>query len=329
MPAMTSTIAITRRLPPPVVDALAPHGRITMAANEAGLDRAGLIALLREADAALVTALDVIDAEVIAACPKLKLVANIGVGYDNIDVTAAQARGIAVTNTPGAMDDAVADLAVGLMLAAARRLPQADAFVRGGHWTPANTTGFGMGLDVSRKTLGIVGFGRIGQALARRARGFDMTVLYQARRPVDAATETALNARHCALDELLGQADFVVLLVPYSSATHHLIGAAQLSRMKRTAVLVNVARGGVVDDAALAAALEAGNIAGAALDCVENEPNVHPALRALPSVVFTPHIGSATQATRMKMAGMALHNLIAGLNGQTPPNLVTAAGGTQ
>ena len=319
---MAKKIAVVRRLPQALLDQLAKFGELVIAPSEAGLDTAGLIALMRDADAALVTVLDAISAEVIAACPQLKLICNIGVGYNNIDVASASARGITVTNTPGAMDDAVADLAFGLMLGAARRLPQADAFVRTGQWTPGNMTGFGMGLDVSHKTLGIVGFGRIGQALAKRARGFDMKVLYAARNRVIESIEQTLGATHVSLDELLEQSDYVVLLVPYSEATHHLIGAAQLAKMKKTAVLVNVARGGVVDDAALAEALKHGTLAAAALDCVENEPVVNEALCKLPNVVFTPHIGSATPATRMNMAMLAVKNLATGLAGGVPPNVV-------
>ncbi len=320
---MKKKIALSRRLPAPLLAALAPIGELLMPPTEAGLDKAGLQSLMQEADAALVTVIDTIDADIIAAAPQLKLICNIGVGYDNIDIAAASARGIVVTNTPGAMDDAVADLAFGLMLGAARRLAPADAFVRAGQWTPDNLTGFGMGLDVAKKTLGIVGFGRIGQAVARRARGFDMPVLYHARNAVAADIERALAARHTPLDELLTQADFVVLLVPYSEATHHLIDANRLAKMKSTAVLVNVARGGVVDDDALAQALRKGTIAAAGLDCVENEPNVLPLLRNMHNVLLSPHIGSATAGTRMNMAMLAVKNLATGLAGGTPPNIVT------
>lgn len=323
-PPMTRTIALSRQLPPVVVNTIAAHGKVRMPPDGQDLDQAGLIGLMRDADAALVTSLDPISAEVLAACPRLKILANIGVGTNNIDLKAAHARGITVTNTPGAMDNAVADLAMGLVIGAARRLHQADAFVRAGQWTADNMTGFGMGLDVSGKTLGVVGFGRIGQALAKRARGFDMPVLYWARNRVDAATETALNAQMRTLPALLEQADFVVLLVPYGEATHHLIGAEQLAQMKPGAVLVNIARGGIVDDAALADALKTGHLAGAALDCVENEPSLYPELMGLPNVLLTPHIGSATAGTRQAMVALALRNLLAALNDQVPPNLVAS-----
>lgn len=194
--------------------------------------------------------------------------------------------------------------------------------MRGGKWTPDSLNSFGMGMDVSRKTLGIIGFGRIGRVIAKRALGFEMKVVYQDQASAGSEVETALNAKFASLDDVLSQADFVVVQVPYLPATHHLIGAAQLARMKKSAVLINAARGGVVDDAALAAALKAGTIAAAGLDCVDNEPATNPDLLALPNVVFSPHIGSATPATRTNMAMLALRNLIMGINGQTPPNVV-------
>lgn len=317
-------IAVVRRLPQALLDALAPLGDLIIAPDAAGLDRAGLRTLMADADAALVTALDVVDAELVNACPKLRLIANIGVGYDNIDVAACTARGITVTNTPGAMDDAVADLVFGLMLGVARRLPQADAFVRSGKWTPDNLSGFGLGLDVSRKTLGIIGFGRIGKVIARRALGFEMETLYADDQRADAATESLLKASHVDRDALLSRADFVVVQVPLTAETRHLIGATELAKMKKSAVLIHAGRGGVVDDAALAAALEAGSIAAAALDCVDNEPSVEPSLLALPNVLFAPHIGSATPSTRLNMAMLALKNLAIGLSGDAPPNAVNS-----
>jgi lactate dehydrogenase-like 2-hydroxyacid dehydrogenase len=319
---MKKTIAVTRRLPQPVLDQVAQFGEVVVPPTDAALDKDGLTSLLRDADAALVTALDVVDAEVIAACPGLKLISNIGVGYDNIDVAAATARGITVTNTPGVMDAAVADLVFGLIMAVARRLPQADAFVRGGQWTPDGLSSFGLGLDVSRKTLGIIGYGRIGRAIARRATGFEMRVLYCDSGSTAPDVESALGATRVDMDTLLAQSDFVVVQVPYMPSTHHLVGSAQLRKMRKSAVLIHAGRGGVVDDAALAEALKSGTIAAAGLDCVENEPHVTPALLECPNVVFTPHIGSATPATRMAMVMLALRNLAAGLQGGTPPNVV-------
>lgn len=317
-------IAVARRLPQPVLDQIAQRGDVLLPPSDAPLDPAGMQALLRDADAAVVTALDPVDASVLAACLRLKLVCNIGVGYDNIDVVEARSRGITVTNTPGAMDDAVADLVFGMIIAVARRLPEADAFVRAGHWTAANLTGFGLGMDVSRRTLGIVGFGRIGRAIARRATGFEMRVLYSDSRQAPAEPEAALRAERASLEQLLTESDFVVVQVPYRPSTHHLIGAPELARMKPTAALIHAARGGVVDDVALAEALKGGTIAAAAVDCFENEPRVHPALLDCPNVLLTPHIGSATPDTRMSMVRMALANLVIGLAGGVPPNVVSA-----
>jgi gluconate 2-dehydrogenase len=220
------------------------------------------------------------------------------------------------------MDDAVADLVFGMIISAARRLPQADAFVRSGKWTPDNGTGFGLGMDVSRKALGIVGFGRIGRVIARRATGFDMRILYVDSKSAAPEVESELRAERADLDRLLAESDFVVVQVPYLPSTHHMIGAPQLARMKPSAVLIHAGRGGVVDDAALAAALMSGKIAAAAVDCFENEPKVHPALLDCPNVMLTPHIGSATPDTRMSMVRMALTNLATALQGRTPPNVV-------
>lgn len=317
-------IAVARRLPQPVLDQIARFGEVLAPSSEAPLDKAGLAKLLAEADAALVTAIDPVDAEVLAACPRLRLICNIGVGYDNIDMAVARSRGITVTNTPGVMDDAVADLVFGMIIAVARRLPQADAFVRTGAWTPDSCTGFGLGMDVSRKTLGIIGFGRIGRVIARRATGFEMRVLYSdtASAAPDLAAE--LRAEKADLERLLTESDFVVVQVPYRPSTHHLVGAAELARMKPTAALIHAGRGGVVDDAALAAALKSGAIAAAAVDCYEGEPKVHPALLDCPNVLLTPHIGSATPGTRVAMVTMALRNLAAGLQDAAPPNVVNA-----
>jgi gluconate 2-dehydrogenase len=320
---VTRKIAIARRLPQPVLDKVSKLGEVIVPLTEAPLDGTGMTELLRDADAALVTALDRVDAEVLSACPKLKLLCNIGVGYDNIDMTAARDRGIVVTNTPGAMDDAVADLVFGMLIAVARRLPQADAFVRAGKWTPDDFTAFGLGLDVSKKTLGIIGFGRIGRVIARRALGFEMRLLYCDTKAAAPEVEAELRATRVELDGLLAESDFVVVQVPYRPSTHHFIGPPQLARMKKTAVLIHAGRGGVVDDAALATALEARTIAAAAVDCFEDEPNVHPGLLNCPNLLLSPHIGSATPGTRMSMMVLALENLAVGLQGGTPPNVVT------
>src|SRR4029453_16514982 len=249
------------------------------------------------------------------------IVANIAVGYNNIDLAACNARGIMVTNTPGVLDDSTADLAWALMLATARRLTEVESYVRGGEWTGWRLKQW-LGGDVHPGTLGIVGMGRIGQAIAKRAAGFDMKVIYHNRKRVAAALEQRLNATYVTKEELLRQSDFVILQVPYSPETHHMIGAAELKLMKPTAVIVNSTRGGVIDDAALVAALKSGGIRGAGLDVFENEPKLNPEFLELKNVVLAPHIGSSTETTRRAMAMTAAENAVAALTGGTPPNLL-------
>jgi lactate dehydrogenase-like 2-hydroxyacid dehydrogenase len=264
---------------------------------------------------------DRIDAAVLAAAPDLRAVSNVAVGYNNIDVAACSERGIVVTNTPGVLDETTADLVWALMLATARRLTEAEAYLRNGQWHGWHLKQL-LGTDVHHATLGILGMGRIGQVIARRALGFEMEVLYCNRSRLPADIESRLNARYVALDELLARSDFLVLQVPYSPATHHMIGAAELAAMKRSAILVNAARGGVVDDAALIQALGEGAIAGAGLDVFENEPSFDPRFLALKNVVLAPHIGSSTRVTRLAMAMTAARNMVAALTGATPPNVV-------
>ncbi|MFL6647827.1 MAG: 2-hydroxyacid dehydrogenase, partial [Sulfurifustaceae bacterium] len=276
---------------------------------------------LADKDGAVIVLTERIDAPLLARCPRLKAVCNIAVGYNNIDVAACSARGVLVTNTPGVLDDATADFTWALILATARRLTEAERWLRAGEWKGWKLKQF-LGADVHGATLGILGMGRIGQAVARRARGFAMTVLYHNRRRVDADIEREVDARYVSLDELLSQSDIVTLNVPYSPATHHLIGAEQLARMKRSAILINVARGGVVDDAALVAALKERRIAAAGLDVYENEPKLLPEFLELENVVLAPHIGSSTESTRHRMAMTAAQNLVAALTTGKPPNLV-------
>ncbi len=271
---------------------------------------------------AMATVMDRFDEAILARCPDLKVISNIAVGYNNIDVPACTKRGIRVTNTPGVLDDTTADLTWSLLMAAARRIAEADAYVRRGDWKIAFGVQYFLGQDLHHATLGIIGMGRIGQAVARRARGFDMRVLYNNRSRLDAGTENALGAAYVKRDELLAQSDFVVVMAPYSPATHHLIGAAEIAKMKPTAILVNSARGGVVDDAALVDALKAGRIAGAGLDVFEGEPKLHPEYAKLSNVVLTPHIGSASRATRLVMCTTAAANMIAVLEGREPQDPV-------
>lgn len=262
-----------------------------------------------------------VDADVLEAAPELKIVANMAVGYNNIDVEEATKRGVAVSNTPGVLTDTTADFAWALLMATARRVVEADRFLRAGKfhgWGPLMM----VGQDVYGKTLGVIGFGRIGKAVAKRATGFDMKVLYFDRQPADPSAEKSLNARAVELDELLTESDYVTLHTDYNPDTHHMIGKAQLEKMKRTAYLINTARGPIVDEAALAQALKNGVIAGAALDVFEREPEVLPALLQQENAVLVPHIASASLDTRTAMALMAADNIIAALRGKTPPNCV-------
>ncbi|HEX8600002.1 MAG TPA: D-glycerate dehydrogenase [Chloroflexia bacterium] len=262
-----------------------------------------------------------IDAEVLDAAPALKVVANMAVGYNNIQVDEATTRGIAVTNTPGVLTDTTADFAWTLLMAAARRVVEADKFLRAGRfygWGPLMM----VGQDVYGKTLGVIGFGRIGKAVAKRATGFDMQVLYFDRHPADADTEKALKARLVTMEELLSESDYVTIHTDYNPETHHLIGKPELESMKPTAYLINTARGAIVDEAALVEALKNGTIAGAGLDVFEREPEVHAGLLELDNAVLAPHIASASLDTRNAMALMAAENIIAALKGEMPPNCV-------
>ncbi len=268
---------------------------------------------------------DQIDAATLEAgargTPPLRLVANMAVGYNNIDLAAARRLGILVTNTPGVLTEATADLTFALLLAVARRIPEADRFVRAGRftgWQPLLL----LGAELTGKTLGIVGMGRIGRAVARRALGFGMPILYTAHHPLPGEEEHALNATFAPLAEVLRLSDFVSLHVPYAPQTHHLLNAETLALLRPGAYLINTARGPIVDEAALVAALQAGRLRGAALDVFEDEPRVHPALLAMEQVVLAPHIGSATRETRARMATTAAANILAHLRGETPPNLV-------
>ena len=283
--------------------------------------RDALIEAIPGAAALLTTVTEKIDAEILdAAGESLRVIANMAVGYDNIDVKAATESGVSVTNTPGVLDETTADTAFMLLLAAARRLGEAERMLRAGQWKawgPKQLTG----PDVWGKTIGIVGMGRIGEAVARRARGFGMKILYYARSEKPEA-ESELGAERRDLDELLRQSDFVSVHTPLNDETHHLISERELSLMGEEAVLVNTSRGAVVDEAALAEALAEGRIFSAGLDVYEEEPKVHPKLMDLENVVLAPHIGSASIETRDRMATMAAENIVAALKGQTPPNVV-------
>ena len=319
---MKQRVVIARGVFPEVVKSLSRKFEVVHNAEDRPWPKEELIERLQGAQAAMTTVMDRLDAEVIERCRDLKVVSNIAVGYNNVDLAACRARGIRVTNTPGVLDDTTADLTWALLMAAARRIAEGDAYVRAGDWKIAFGVQYFLGADIHHATLGIIGMGRIGQAVARRASGFDMRILYHNRTRLPADDERKLGATWVERDELLRTADFVVVMAPYSPATHHLVGAAQIALMKPTAVLVNSARGGVVDDAALVEALRAKRIAAAGLDVFEGEPRVDPGYLGLRNVVMTPHIGSASRATRLVMCNTAAANLTAVLEGREPPNPV-------
>ncbi len=286
-----------------------------------------IAAKLRNKDGAILGVSDPITAEVVAQAPQLRVVANTAVGYNNLDLAALSAAGIIATNTPDVLNEAVADFAWALLLAAARRVGEGERYVRAGRWKTSSYHLL-LGTEVHGRTLGILGMGRVGQAIARRAIGFRMPVIYHNRSRLDAATEDECKARYVARDELLRNSDFLALVLPLTPETRHAIGTAELGLMKSSAMLINIARGGVVDDAALIDALRHGRLAAAGLDVFENEPALNSAFLALDNVVMTPHIASASVDTRRAMTRLAVDNLIAALgygpNAGRPPNVVNA-----
>ena len=266
-------------------------------------------------DALYVVTSDKVDEALLDACPRVRMIATGSVGFNHIDLAACSRRGVVVTNTPDVLTEATADMAFALLMATARRITESERWLRQGHWQRWAWDQF-LGADIFGATLGIIGMGRIGSAIARRGGGFSMKVLY-ANRSV-AANEGELGAQRVSREALLAQADHVVLVLPYSAQTHHTIGAKELALMKPTATLVNIARGGIVDDKALAAALRDGTIAAAGLDVFENEPAVDPALLAVDNIVMTPHIGSATRSSRLAMSMLAARNLAEFFSGRAP-----------
>jgi glyoxylate/hydroxypyruvate/2-ketogluconate reductase len=277
---------------------------------------------LADKEGVLSTGSDRIDATILDAAPRLKAVSNNAVGYNNIDLAACSERGVLATNTPGVLDDTTADTTWALLMAAARRITEAERWIRAGSWKEGWKHDRLLGQDVHHATLGIVGMGRIGQAIARRAKGFSMRVLYHNRSRAPKSVEKALGARYVSLEKLLKESDFVSVNLPYSPQAHHLIGSKQLALMKPTAVIVNAARGGIIDDAALVQALKEKRIAAAGMDVFEGEPKFNPGFLEVDNVVLVPHIGSATRATRIAMATQAIKNLGVALSGRRPPNLL-------
>lgn len=297
--------------------------QLTWHAEDHVASKEDIIQGAKDCDALLCNITDPVDAEVLAACPGLKVVANFGVGFNNIDIAAASARKIPVTNTPGVLTDATADIAFSLLLAAARRLGEGERLVRAREWTGWHPMQL-LGADVAGATLGLIGFGRIGKAMAKRARAFDMSIVYWNRTRISTAEEEATGATCMTLEEVLQKSDFVSLHVAYTPETHHLIGASRLALMKSTAFVINTARGSVIDEAALVDALKSKRIAGAGLDVYEREPELHPGLYACDTAILAPHLGSATIGTRTKMGMIAIENLLAVCSGQRPPNCVNA-----
>ena len=311
-------ILVARAIFPEVVERLSQHFDVQANPDDVVWSPAELAERLQDKDGALTTGSQRIDAELLARCPRLRIVANMAVGYNNFDVDALTTAGVQGTNTPDVLTETTADFGFALLMATARRMTESEHYLRAGQWTKWSYDMFA-GAEVHGSTLGILGMGRIGQGIARRgAHGFGMKVIYHNRSRLSPALESECGARYVDKDELLRTADHLVLVLPYTAASHHAIGAAELAQMKPTATLINIARGGIVDDAALAAALRERRIAAAGLDVFEGEPRVHPDLLAVPNVVLTPHIASATVPTRLAMANLAADNLIAFFDGRGP-----------
>ncbi len=318
---MSFCVLITRKIPDAGIKLLREKGyRLIINDRDRPLSRDELKTMIRDCDGVITLLSDTIDKEIIDAAPNLKVIANYAVGYNNIDINYATRRSIRVTNTPDVLTPATADLAWALLMAVSKRIVEADAYVRAGKfkgWAPE----LFLGHEVTGKTLGIIGAGRIGQAVGRRAKGFEMTLLYHSRSPKP-NFEAETGARRVSLDELLASSDFVSLHCPLTEETHHLLNEQRLKSMKKGSILINTARGPVVDETALVQALKHGPLAGAGLDVYEHEPQVHPELLKMKNVVLLPHIGSATTETRNEMARMVARNIIAVLEQGKPVNPV-------
>ena len=316
-------ILMARAVFPEIIERLQAVAEVEANQEDVLFTKAELVAKLQGKQGVFTTGTDRIDAELLAACPELRICANMAVGFNNFDIPAMTAAGVVATNAPDVLTETTADLGFALMMATARRMAESEHYLRAGLWNRWSYDMFA-GSDIHGSTLGILGMGRIGQAIARRgALGFGMKVIYHNRSRLSEQLEAECKASYVSKDELLTQADHLMLVLPYSASSHHAIGAAELAQMKPTATLVNIARGGIVDDAALAVALKNRTIAAAGLDVFEGEPLVHPGLLEVPNVVLTPHIGSATMPTRLAMAGLAADNLMAFFSGKpllTPLN---------
>ncbi len=318
---MNMRILITGHLPENVISPLKEKYQVEMNQEDRHMDRQELILRVKDKQGLLPMMSDSINEEVLTGAPHLKMIANFGVGYNNIDVRGASARGIMVSNTPGVLTDATAELTFALILAVSRRIVEGDKMIREGRfkfWAPM----LFLGREVTGKTLGIIGMGKIGKAVAVRARAFDMRILYHNRKRIASGGEKDLRAEYVDLKTLLTESDFVSLHVPLTEETKHLIGKNEFSLMKPTAFLINTSRGAVIDEKALVEVLSARKIGGAGLDVYEKEPSLTPGLTELDNVILLPHVGSGTLETRIKIGTLAVENLIAGLEGRKPPNLV-------
>ncbi len=285
---------------------------------------ADLKAAMANKDAAIVTGGERVDADILKASPQLKIVSNIAVGYNNFDMAAFSAANVMATNTPDVLTDTTADFGFALLMATARRVTESEHWLRAGNWKKFSIYDTPLSMDIHHSTLGIMGMGRIGQAIARRARGFNMNVKYYNRSRLSPDLEKECGATYVDRDTLLKESDHIILVMPYTPENHHLFGEKELNMMKPTATLVNIARGGIVDELALAKALKDNKIFAAGIDVFEGEPTVRPELLALKNVVLAPHIASATEKTRRAMIELAIENCLAGLAGKTPPNLLKA-----
>ena len=320
---MKPSVLITKRIYPEAVDYIRQHCEVEYADTDDGMSPAELLERIRGKQAVVSQVTDKFSPGVLRQLDGVRVIANVAVGFDNVDIPTATELGILVTNTPDVLTDTTADLAFALMLASARRLFEANQFLRDGKWRKW-AIDLLVGQDVHHQTLGIIGLGRIGRAVARRGRGFDMKILYSDFVAAPPEVEAELGAQRVEMEELLRESDFVSVHTPLNAQTRHLLGAEQFRLMKPTAILINTSRGPVVDEAALAEALRDGEIGGAGLDVFEREPEVHPALFELPQAVLLPHIGSATAATRRKMCMLAVENAVAVLEGRRPLTLVNS-----
>ena len=314
-------VLITGRLPEEIIAFIKKEHKIEINEEDRPIDRKKLLDSIGDKQGLLCMITDQIDKELLGRASDLRMISNCAVGYNNIDIKAATERGILVSNTPGVLTDATADITFALILSIARRVVEGDSMTRQGEfrfWAPLHF----LGREVTGKKLGIIGLGRIGKAVARRAKGFDMKILYYDRNRLEASEEKTLEAQYVGLKTLLSEADFVSLHVSLNDQTHHLIGQKELEFMKPSAYLINASRGSVVDEAALLEALRKRKIGGAGLDVYENEPILTPGLTDLDNVILLPHLGSATMETRTRMAQLAAVNLMAGLKGETPPNCI-------